>query len=362
MRVRLGADGKRPLETGRVECQTLDQGARDREQARRIARRRRRDRGGAALELGDLRCEPAAARLELEQQRLGRLAGEPELAARGIPADSLLGDGGGLRREQLLERDDRQLELLRVAADDDDQRAEPRRTRALDERERRRRIVGEQGAAAMAERRGNRALFPGGHVEHAQDEPLALLGECTCCRRQAFALGECVLERREALARELDELVVVSPRPRGRRSRPRLELLGQALGGFAAKREPFTGGAQPVERGGRALALAGGVGELLLGGCARGEQRLQVLLELLPRRQCRAAPALRLGAALAERREIERGDRRLQPVDFLGELLGALGGRRLQRERPHALAHLGLDVAARARPGSPTRASFSSAR
>jgi hypothetical protein len=50
-------------------------------------------------------------------------------------------------------------------------------------------------------------------------------------------------------------------------------------------------------------------------------------------------------AAGLRRGEVELGDPRAKPRDLLGELLRPLGGRRLQRERPQPLLHLGLDVA-----------------
>ena len=44
--------------------------------------------GRAGRELLDLGAQLAAARVELEQHRLGGLAGEPQLAAVRIPADA----------------------------------------------------------------------------------------------------------------------------------------------------------------------------------------------------------------------------------------------------------------------------------
>ena len=44
--------------------------------------------------------------------------------------------------------------------------------------------------------------MPADDLEKLQREPLALLGERTCGRRQSFALGERLLQRREPLARE----------------------------------------------------------------------------------------------------------------------------------------------------------------
>src|SRR6185503_7267881 len=73
---------------------------------------------GLLDELFDLRPQRAPMRVQLEQHRLGGLAGEPELAALWVPADSVLGDGGNHRREQLVARNDRKVrEVARVAAD-----------------------------------------------------------------------------------------------------------------------------------------------------------------------------------------------------------------------------------------------------
>src|SRR5205807_10007722 len=44
---------------------------------------------GARFELLDLRCERTAARLELEPDGLGRLTGEPQLAALRVVPESL---------------------------------------------------------------------------------------------------------------------------------------------------------------------------------------------------------------------------------------------------------------------------------
>ena len=59
------------------------------------------------LQRDDLAFELAPARLELEQDRLGRLAGEPELPALRVVAEPLVGDRRDRAREQLVEGDDR---------------------------------------------------------------------------------------------------------------------------------------------------------------------------------------------------------------------------------------------------------------
>ena len=73
-------------------------------------------RGGVGLRLrrlgpqrGDLALELAPTRLELEQNRLGRLAGEPELSALRVVAEPFVGHRRNLRGEQRVEGDDGQL-------------------------------------------------------------------------------------------------------------------------------------------------------------------------------------------------------------------------------------------------------------
>ena len=53
----------------------------------------------------------------------------------------------------------------------------------------------------------------------------------------------------------------------------------------------------------------------------------------------------RFAEPVVERREIELGDARAQLRELAAQLLGALGGRRLQRERTQPLLHLRLEVA-----------------
>ena len=119
----------------------------------------------------------------------------------------------------------------------------------------------------------------------------------------------------------------------------------QALRALLPDRDPLGGALQPVEGLDRRLALPGGVGELLLGGVALGEERSQLLL-------CAPAADPRRGLALLCRcparvngGEIELGDPRPQTRDLVRELLGPLRRRRLQRKRAQPLAHLSLDVA-----------------
>ena len=66
---------------------------------------------------------------------------------------------------------------------------------------------------------------------------------------------------------------------------------------------------------------------------------------MLARKHRGGAPALAVFESLVEVREIELRDTRSQRRELTEQLLGALGGSRLERQRPQPLLHLGLDVA-----------------
>ena len=122
--------------------------------------------------------------------------------------------------------------------------------------------------------------------------------------------------------------------PRGERF-PRLPAHLQAL----------RRAAKPVERGGGLLAPAGRVRELLLRPPALRQERL----ELLPRGTTgvlgRGAPSAASSTRSSSAASSVGGDARPEELDLAPELLGALGGRRLQRQRPETLTHLLLEVA-----------------
>ena len=128
----------------------------------RLERVRRVGNGSlqARPQLVQLGCERSPPRLQLEQQRLGRLAREPELAARRVVPEAFRRHGGNRGREQLLLRDDRHLghEPRRVSADEDDEAAEARVARPLEELEGAGRIVADDGGGASAQRRGDGPL------------------------------------------------------------------------------------------------------------------------------------------------------------------------------------------------------------
>ena len=223
------------------------------------------------VQLGGERSPP---RLQLEQQRLGRLAREPELAARRVVPEAFRGHGGNRGREQLLLRDDRHLghEPRRVSADEDDEAAEARVARPLEELEGAGRIVADDGGGASAQRRGDGPLAARLDLEQRERDPLALLGQRAGGRRQSLALGESAIEGAQAFLQEPDLLgerlslgadpaVEHPPRP--------LELVAQPLQpgarGLTPQLETFRRAAEPVEPLQRLLARAGRVGELLLG-------------------------------------------------------------------------------------------------
>ena len=325
---------------------------------------------GPGCQLFDLDGESTAPGLQLEQDGLGRLTREPELAANWIPADALGGHGRHGRGEQVLDRDHRQLrdELTWIAVDQDDDGPEPCRPDPLDELERPRGVVREHRGSSMAERRSDGALGAGVDVEQGEGEPLPGLGELASRRWQSFALGQRLLECPQTLtgevdagrqvvaqalrliggARELSRRRACRPRTlrvRGDRGELRAEPRSERLGGLATHHDALRACLQLVQRRGRPLAAAGGVGELLLGLRTRCEQRLQLRVELLPRRELCRALLLRRRAMRAEAGEIERGDRGLHTCDLLRKLRGAFGRGRLERERAQALLHLVLEIA-----------------
>ena len=132
--------------------------------------------------------------------------------------------------------------------------------------------------------------------------------------------GRLLLERRAQRARDV-----------GRRLAPHLDALG--------------GAPQPVERRRGRLAPPGRVAELVLGPRPLAQERLEPLLDVAPCERGGRPAALGLLQARVGRLDVELRDARPQPRDLDGELLGALGGRRLQGKGTQPLAHLLLHVA-----------------
>ena len=102
---------------------------------------------------------------------------------------------------------------------------------------------------------------------------------------------------------------------------------------------------QPVERCGRLFAGAGGIGELLFGPLTFGDEGCDPFVERVPLGGGLGTACVCLAPSLGEADKVERCDRCLQPGNLEPELLGALGGGGLERERPQPLAHLVLEVA-----------------
>ena len=109
---------------------------------------------------------------------------------------------------------------------------------------------------------------------------------------------------------------------------------GQGCCRFPAQGDALAAAAQAVERGRRLLAGSGRVGELFLGAFPLGDERVDLPVERAPLLGRRGTTPFGLGAALCQALEVERRDRRLQAGDLDPELLGALGGGGLERERP----------------------------
>ena len=284
--------------------------------------------GGLRLgcQLGDLAFELPLPRLQPEQDRLGGLAGEPELAALWVVAEALVRDRRDGRGEESVDRDDRQLgdALGRPLAHEHGQAAEPGFPGVLEQREARGGILGHDGRCTPPERRRHGALGSRLDVQQGERE----LGSFVCERPRRggnpFALGKRALERRQTLLRQLGALgeVVADVRGRARRRcrlvRSRLELrrrrpwtsrgrlrLGQLDPDAVAERgqglgphcDPLSRRAEPVERSGRALVAA--------------DRLRHARLELLP--------------LASERVELLLGARRSSALERCQALLGSAG-------------------------------------
>ena len=200
-----------------------------------------------------------------------------------------------------------------------------------------RRAPGEQLVELHLRRVVQRAL---GREQPREHLPRALGARLALDRRDAGGLGR--LERAALELGDLDGRIAGVGLGIGELG---AHLLEQRRRRLAPEPEPLGRAPQPVEHLHRLLALAGRVGELLLGAAALGEHRLEPLLRGAPRERRRGLALARLGEPLVERREVELGDARAQLRDLAAQLLGALGGGRLQRERPQPLAHLVLEIA-----------------
>ena len=307
------------MRNGRVRL--LSRGSHGRSLPRRPGRRR-----GPGRELVCLVREGPAAGIHLEQQRLGRLAREPELAAIGVVAVALVRnhrsvrgleqlrrghepdaleqpERGRVARGELRQRpgsgDRRRSGDAGIAVDDHGQAPEPFAARVFEQLEPPLRVSREHGRCAPGQRRRDRALGAGLRLERRQRQRLSRLGQRARRRRNPLPLRDCALERLQALAgraRPLCDVVALGGcgtgrvrrlvRPllerRGRRvaSTGRgarlLELARQAFDerrhGLAAHAQPLARGPQCDEPGVGALPAAGRLGKRFLDGAALGAE------------------------------------------------------------------------------------------
>ena len=327
----------------------------------------------SADRLGRERGAPA---LELEQDGLGGLADEPELAACRVVAESLRRDGrhcvassssssgttGSSSTSACGVGPARTVRLPRPAARARWSSASP--------------TAGSSASTADARERSAAATArsaPGATSSVGKREPRAVLGERPRGRRETLLLGERLIERAHALADERGALgrapsararLPAQPPPRARR-RARAEraslcslrtrLCAASRRGTARRARSRT---RREARGARCHPAAGSAPQPRpRAGRLRRRAR--------PRRGRgrRASPSSRPCApALREeppRRAVPRPLPDARPTsarsscairarsacDLDAELLGALRRRGLERERPQALAHLLLDVA-----------------
>src|SRR5439155_5703988 len=211
---------------------------------------------------------------------------------------------------------------------------------------------GDQRRGAVTRCSGDRTLPAGFDLEQRERQPFAFLGERPRSRRQSLALRQCAFQRLQTFARDTslfaqrlalraDACVEDAARPR----KLSAQTLEQRFRALAPQLEPFACAPDAVERCGRLLAASGRIGELLLRAAPLLEQRVEPLVGVLAgQHRCRS-PSLAVLQPFLEVLQIELGDAGAKRRDFLEQLLGTLGGRCLQRERPQTFLHLGLDVA-----------------
>ena len=134
----------------------------------------------------------------------------------------------------------------------------------------------------------------------------------------------------------------------GRRALGLGEIAAQALleldRRLASQHEPLGGSLQAVEGTERRLAPAGRVGQLVLGLLALLEQSSELFLRAAAGDHDGVAAGICVRPAVGHGEQVELSDPRPQRRDLDRELLGPLGGGRLERERAQPLAHFLLDV------------------
>ena len=293
--------------------------------------------------------------------------------ARGVVTEPLRRDRRHGHREERLPRDDGELrdQLLEISACKDGEAPEALGARPLEELEGRCGILGEHGSSPRAERSCNGALGSRFDLERAERKLGATFRESARSRGKSFLLGEDTLGGPQALSgepRALGEIVSLARSRSGGHRRfggdaleragsfrvplgPRSELgelggepVAKRGGGLAPERETLAATLKSVQRRDGRLPRARSVGELVLGDRPLGEQRVEPRLGAAPPERGRIATLFRLGSPGIGVLQVELGDARAERRDLHRELLGALGGGRLQRQRTQALPYLLLDV------------------
>src|SRR5215831_3348506 len=334
---------------------------------------------GLSLELLGLPCQGAPPGVELQQHRLGRLAGETQLAAVGVVAVALARDEDsvlrarevcGLRepdvrkqlghpfaarrcvnptRERLCPGERRPPGMLwRLRRQQHRQVAETARAHALDEGERTGDVRGDCRGRAACQCRGHRSLVARLDLERGQRQLLPLLGERPRCWRQAFQLCERVLQRREPLARQarlLPQALALRVAPPPREQGLGAQALCELDRSLAPQLEALRSALQPVERGGRALALPRSSRKLVLDAVPLGEQRLHAFVDALTLERGRRRALVDLREPFLDLCEVELGEPGPQAADLAAKLLGPLGRARLERQRPEPGLDLGFEIA-----------------
>ena len=217
----------------------------------------------------------------------------------------------------------------------------------VDQAQRRLRVGSDHGRGALCQRCGDRTLVPRLDLEQRQREPFPLLGQRPGSWRKPLPLGEGVLESREPPSGQpclLAQGLALRVGPRARQERLGAQPLGKLEGGLAPQLQPLGAAAQPVERGGCALAAPGGGRELLLDPVALREQSFEPLIGALALERRRCPALLDLAEPLVNLSEVELGHAGAQAGDLPAQLLRPLGRGRLQRQRTQPRLHLGLEV------------------
>ncbi len=221
-----------------------------------------------------LLAQAACLSLQLELERLGGLAGEPQLTPLRIVAEAFSGHSRHRSREQLGQRYRRQraCELGGVLPNEHDQAAEPGRAGVLEQLEAASSILDDDRCRTVAECRGYRGFTARLDVYRAQRQRLAPLRQRTGCRRQSFSLGQRALDgdgTRFCQPCLLGEVVAV-PLHDGRS-----QAFQQIRRCFAAHLDALARAAEAIERPRGALLSSRHRGQLSLGALALREQGIE---------------------------------------------------------------------------------------